>query len=118
MNPQVPMALRMSGHLLLGVTRIYSKQVDYLLSECNDALVKIKMVRCSPRLYWRFPLVNQISKQEIVLEIPSQPCSSRRLSAAAGLRWNLQYDLVFEVSWNDMLVGFQTWRSKHRFGAN
>ena len=45
MNPEgVPMALRMSGHLLLGVARIYSKQVDYLLTECNDVLIKIKMV--------------------------------------------------------------------------
>jgi cohesin complex subunit SCC1 len=38
------MALRMSGHLLLGVSRIYAKQVDYLLTECNDVLIKIRMV--------------------------------------------------------------------------
>jgi len=43
MNPKVPMALRMSGHLLLGVVRIYSRKVKYLLSDCSDALVKIKM---------------------------------------------------------------------------
>lgn len=43
-NPEVPMALRMSGHLLLGVTRIYARKVKYLLAECNEALVKIKMV--------------------------------------------------------------------------
>jgi len=42
-SPSVPMALRMSGHLLLGVTRIYSRKVKYLLAECNEALVKIKM---------------------------------------------------------------------------
>ncbi|GJX37892.1 Rad21/Rec8-like protein [Tanacetum coccineum] len=30
MHPQVPIALRMSGHLLLGVVRIYSKKVEYL----------------------------------------------------------------------------------------
>lgn len=40
---EVPMALRMSGHLLLGVTRIYSRKVKYLLTDCNDALIKIKM---------------------------------------------------------------------------
>jgi N terminus of Rad21 / Rec8 like protein len=45
-KPAVPMALRMSGHLLLGVSRIYSKKAQYLLTDCNDALVKIKMV-CS-----------------------------------------------------------------------
>eukprot|EP01107_Rhizomastix_libera_P002502 TRINITY_DN14367_c0_g1_i1.p1 TRINITY_DN14367_c0_g1~~TRINITY_DN14367_c0_g1_i1.p1 ORF type:complete len:550 (+),score=172.17 TRINITY_DN14367_c0_g1_i1:112-1761(+) len=42
-RPDVPMALRMSGHLLLGVVRIYSRQVRYLLQDCADALVKLKM---------------------------------------------------------------------------
>jgi len=42
-TPAVPMALRMSGHLLLGVVRIYSRKVRYLLTDCSDALVKIKM---------------------------------------------------------------------------
>ncbi|KAL3516561.1 hypothetical protein ACH5RR_023463 [Cinchona calisaya] len=41
MYPQAPIALRMSGHLLLGVVRIYSKQVDYLYHDCNGALVEI-----------------------------------------------------------------------------
>ena len=50
MHPKVPMALRMSGHLLLGVVRIYSRKVRYLMSDCSDALVKIKMVRCVPPL--------------------------------------------------------------------
>ena len=31
----------MSGHLLLGVVRIYSKQVDYFYQDCNVALVEI-----------------------------------------------------------------------------
>lgn len=44
MRPEVPFALRMSGHLLLGVVRIYSRKVKYLLSDCTDALIKIKMV--------------------------------------------------------------------------
>ncbi|KAL2330871.1 hypothetical protein Fmac_018452 [Flemingia macrophylla] len=39
MDPGVPIALRMSGHLLLGVVRIYSKKVDYLFQDCKDALV-------------------------------------------------------------------------------
>lgn len=38
MFPEVPIALRMSGHLLLGVVRIYSKKVDYLFHDCNLAL--------------------------------------------------------------------------------
>lgn len=43
-----PMALRLSGQLLLGVVRIYSRKARYLFDDCNDALLKIKMVRiCS-----------------------------------------------------------------------
>jgi len=42
---QPPMALRLSGQLLLGVVRIYSKKAKYLLDDCNDALSKIKMVK-------------------------------------------------------------------------
>jgi hypothetical protein len=46
---QAPMALRLSGQLLLGVVRIYSRKARYLLDDCNEALMKIKMVsqRCS-----------------------------------------------------------------------
>ncbi|KAL1524073.1 hypothetical protein AB1Y20_018983 [Prymnesium parvum] len=41
-NPALPMALRVSGNLLLGVVRIFSHQVTFLLTDCNAALVKIK----------------------------------------------------------------------------
>jgi len=43
LQPKVKMALRTSGHLLLGVVRIYSRKAKYLLSDCNEAFVKIKM---------------------------------------------------------------------------
>jgi cohesin complex subunit SCC1 len=39
------MALRLSGQLLLGVVRIYSRKAKYLLDDCNEAILKIKMVR-------------------------------------------------------------------------
>lgn len=42
-QPKVKLALRTSGHLLLGVVRIYSRKAKYLLADCNEALVKIKM---------------------------------------------------------------------------
>eukprot|EP00611_Tribonema_gayanum_P015113 TRINITY_DN2690_c0_g1_i2.p1 TRINITY_DN2690_c0_g1~~TRINITY_DN2690_c0_g1_i2.p1 ORF type:complete len:295 (-),score=88.62 TRINITY_DN2690_c0_g1_i2:172-1056(-) len=42
-HPNVPLALRVSGHLLLGVVRIYSRKVQYLLSDCSEAQVKMKM---------------------------------------------------------------------------
>ena len=42
MFPEVPIALRLSGHLLLGVVRIYSKKVDYLHHDCNEFLSHIR----------------------------------------------------------------------------
>ncbi|XP_060526179.1 double-strand-break repair protein rad21 homolog isoform X2 [Cylas formicarius] len=42
-RPKVKLALRTSGHLLLGVVRIYSRKAKYLLADCNEAFVKIKM---------------------------------------------------------------------------
>ncbi|XP_020361268.2 double-strand-break repair protein rad21 homolog A-like isoform X1 [Oncorhynchus kisutch] len=41
--PKVKMALRTSGHLLLGVVRIYNRKAKYLLADCNEAFIKIKM---------------------------------------------------------------------------
>ncbi|MCO5581680.1 hypothetical protein L7F22_035569 [Adiantum nelumboides] len=40
--PDVPIALRLSGHLLLGIVRIYSRKVNYLYHDCSEAFVKIK----------------------------------------------------------------------------
>lgn len=40
--PEVPIALRLSSHLLLGVVRIYSRQVNYLFHDCSEALLKVK----------------------------------------------------------------------------
>ncbi|KAM0749226.1 hypothetical protein T439DRAFT_348764 [Meredithblackwellia eburnea MCA 4105] len=38
----LPMALRLSGQLLLGVARIYSRKTKYLLDDCNETLSKVK----------------------------------------------------------------------------
>ncbi|KAG0219613.1 sister chromatid cohesion protein 1 [Mortierella sp. GBA43] len=46
---QAPMALRLSGQLLLGVARIYSRKTKYLLEDCNEALVKIKVFDANNR---------------------------------------------------------------------
>ncbi|KAL6840041.1 hypothetical protein ACP4OV_029851 [Aristida adscensionis] len=40
--PEVPIALRLSSHLMLGVVRIYSRKVNYLFHDCSEALLKIK----------------------------------------------------------------------------
>ena len=41
---QKVLALRLSGHLLLGVTRIFNRKVAYLYGDCNEALLKLKQV--------------------------------------------------------------------------
>ncbi|XP_076847666.1 double-strand-break repair protein rad21-like protein 1 isoform X2 [Brachyhypopomus gauderio] len=42
-SPQIMIGLRTSGHLLLGVARIYSRKAKYLLADCTDAVAKIKV---------------------------------------------------------------------------
>ncbi|KAF2115299.1 Rec8 like protein-domain-containing protein [Lophiotrema nucula] len=39
-----PLALRLSGQLLLGVVRIYNRKARYLADDCQEALQKIRMV--------------------------------------------------------------------------
>lgn len=41
-----PMALRLSGRLLLGVTRIYSRKAKYLLEDCSEALARLQKNLC------------------------------------------------------------------------
>ncbi|XP_075898386.1 double-strand-break repair protein rad21-like protein 1 [Nelusetta ayraudi] len=42
-SPQMKMGLRTSSHLLVGVVRIYSRKTKYLLADCSEALVKIRV---------------------------------------------------------------------------
>ncbi|NXA25297.1 RD21L protein, partial [Ibidorhyncha struthersii] len=41
-SPKFTIALRTSGHLLLGVVRIYHRKAKYLLADCSEALAKMK----------------------------------------------------------------------------
>ncbi|XP_009325224.1 PREDICTED: double-strand-break repair protein rad21-like protein 1 [Pygoscelis adeliae] len=41
-SPKFTIALRTSGHLLLGVVRIYYRKAKYLLADCSEALTKMK----------------------------------------------------------------------------
>lgn len=40
--PDVPIALRLSGHLLIGIVRIYSWKVNHLYSDCNRLVTDIR----------------------------------------------------------------------------
>ncbi|XP_073537135.1 double-strand-break repair protein rad21-like protein 1 [Phyllobates terribilis] len=43
MAPKVIIALRTSGHLLLGVVKIYHRKAKYLLADCNEAFLNMKI---------------------------------------------------------------------------
>ena len=43
LNPSSPLALRVSGHLMLGIVRIYARKVKYLMTDCTEAMWKIKL---------------------------------------------------------------------------
>lgn len=47
-NPAEEMALRLSSHLLVGLSRIYTRKVHFLFTDCNEALSKITMVSAPP----------------------------------------------------------------------
>lgn len=46
-KPSAALSLRVSAHLLLGLSKIFQRQVMYLFVETNDALVKIRAVRAA-----------------------------------------------------------------------
>lgn len=73
-NPdQAPMALRLSGQLLLGVVRIYSRKARYLLDDCNEALMKIKMVRVAfnlAQVNWYTNATGRLSESQTTTTSP------------------------------------------------
>ncbi|KAI9274162.1 Rec8 like protein-domain-containing protein [Sporodiniella umbellata] len=80
-----PLALRISGQLLLGVARIYSRKTRYLLEDCNDALVKIKLAFkksdvSMPDIQHTIANTNAISLQDKITEfdllLPTVPHDS------------------------------------------
>ncbi|KAF8622372.1 hypothetical protein AX15_007101 [Amanita polypyramis BW_CC] len=81
------MALRLSGQLLLGVVRIYSRKAKYLLDDCNEALLKIKMA-------FRPGLVDMTDDQLVVsknsITLPSNMVDLDLL--LPDVNWNLDFE--------------------------
>lgn len=67
------MALRLSGPLLLGIIRVYAKKVQYLASDCSEALVKIKLAfrPGEPQIDLR-PEANIAPYSSITLHLPGE----------------------------------------------
>eukprot|EP00762_Andalucia_godoyi_P004330 ANDGO_05520.mRNA.1 Sister chromatid cohesion 1 protein 4 len=78
MNPDVPIALRTSGHLLLGVVRIHSKKIDFLLQDAVDAKLKVQIsvVRVASSAMTALSLSKTTSKRAAVtLALQELPAS-------------------------------------------
>ena len=75
---QAPMALRLSGQLLLGVVRIYSRKARYLLDDCSEALSKIKHVRNYPMTIAKIRPNTLAGLQTRQCRFTRQPISHRR----------------------------------------
>ena len=75
MNPSVPLALRLSGHLLLGVVRIYSRKVKYVLNDCTEAMLKLQMA---------FAKQQQQQQQQLQLQQHNQQHQSSKDGNAIG----------------------------------
>ena len=71
MNPSVPLALRLSGHLLLGVVRIYSRKVKYVLNDCTEAMLKLQMAFSSGKQQSQL-LEDPNSARELLQEMDGQ----------------------------------------------
>ncbi|KAL3926544.1 MAG: hypothetical protein SGPRY_003250 [Prymnesium sp.] len=96
-NPALPMALRVSGHLLLGVVRIFSRKVTYLLSDCSDAINKIKESFRAPGPV-DLPQGGTVRRNEDI----TNPDQFDEMELEADLA---SQDLMFSLSGEDALVG-------------
>lgn len=92
------MALRLSGQLLLGVVRIYSRKARYLLDDCNEALIKIKMA-------FRPGLVD-LPKEQV--EVNANLITINENQLGVGLNLNGSVD-TFDLGWNNDAISVNDW---------
>lgn len=102
---QAPMALRLSGQLLLGVVRIYSRKARYLMDDCNEALIKIKLAFRPGNLDLDMATVNPdiaapntLMADTLVGDIPGIPMLDESLFAGGK-----PFDINFTLPANDPL---------------
>ena len=69
--PDVPLALRLSGQLLLGVVRVFARKVAYLHADANDALSHIR---------------HAFAKQLAQLDLPQPTANASQINIKGGLR--------------------------------
>ena len=108
---QAPMALRLSGQLLLGVVRIYSRKARYLMDDCNEALLKIKMAFRPGNLDLDMATVNpDIAAPNTLMvdvlagDIPGIPMLDESLFAGKPLDIQLTLPDADPLNWSSQLI--------------
>ncbi|KAG0169467.1 sister chromatid cohesion protein 1 [Apophysomyces sp. BC1034] len=111
-----PLALRISGQLLLGVVRIYSRKTRYLLEDCNEALVKIKLTFKKgdvnmPDIQQSVASLNAITLPERLTEfdilLPDTPFNAAPWSGRDPVLDSLS--MSQDITLNDMSFGDNSW---------
>ncbi|ORY87062.1 Rec8 like protein-domain-containing protein [Protomyces lactucae-debilis] len=87
-----PMALRLSGQLLLGVVKIYSRKARYLLEDCNDALIKIKMAFRPGQVDLSSASVRSAQAQAANLILPDTLTEFDLMGPDPGFDLNIDFD--------------------------
>jgi cohesin complex subunit SCC1 len=87
-----PMALRLSGQLLLGVVKIYSRKARYLLEDCNDALLKIKMAFRPGQVDLSSATVRSAQAQAANLILPDTLTEFDLMGPDPGFDLNMDFD--------------------------
>ncbi|EFP81447.2 uncharacterized protein PGTG_07068 [Puccinia graminis f. sp. tritici CRL 75-36-700-3] len=91
-----PLALRLSGQLLLGIARIYSKQAKYLLEDCSEASDKIRSAFRSETIQ---SMIDEPAGEDHLI-LPAQPNVTGR--DAINLRSAANRDLFdFELEFGE-----------------
>ncbi|KAL5034509.1 hypothetical protein BDV3_004073 [Batrachochytrium dendrobatidis] len=101
------MALRLTGQLLLGVVRIFSRKARYLLEDCNEALIKIKMAfrpgmvdmteEQAVATVNNITLAESMTEFDILLPEPRidlMPLLSQKTTAASALNMSRMQDIT------------------------
>jgi hypothetical protein len=74
-KPQTPLSLRMSGHLLLGLSRIFARKVQYLYHDSSEAYANMKSVSRISNLMHKY-LFRTSNVANCVHRAPERPSTS------------------------------------------
>ena len=86
LNPTSPLALRVSGHLMLGIVKIYSKKVQYFMSDCQEAMWFVPFFPPpSPRVAGPTHLPNSHRKIKLAFRPGNYDLAEGQVAAAAAI---------------------------------